>query len=96
MPPRPAGSDCLGCDAARACEAHCPIFVHLPQIKVIGEQVDTMIASRERVLRGVMDRIREIHELGAPPRLDQETERSVLRAGRANKVARVVDRLMGC
>ena len=49
-----------------ACEAHCPIFVHLPQIKAIGEQVDTMIASRERVLRGVMNRIREIHERGDP------------------------------
>jgi len=95
-PRRPPGSECLDCDTPRACETHCPIFIHLPQIKAIGEQVDTMIASRERVLRGVMDRIREIHDRGEPPRLDRGTERPVLHRAQANKVARVVDRLMGC
>jgi hypothetical protein len=94
-PQRPHGSECLGCDTARACEPHCPIFVHLPQIKAIGEQVDTMIASRERVLRGVMDRIREIHGRHEMPGRDRAPERPVLRAGQASKVARVVDRLMG-
>ena len=84
------------CDAPRTCEAHCPIFVHLPQIKAIGERVDTMIASRERVLRGVMDHIREVHDRRAAPGLDRRTERSVLRPAQSNKVARVVDRLMGC
>jgi hypothetical protein len=95
-PHRPPGSECLGSDVARGCEAHCPVFVHLPQIKAIGEQVDTMIASRERVLRGVMNRIREIHDRGVPPRLDETAERTVLRGAQANRVARVVDRLMGC
>src|SRR3954452_2027576 len=34
-PRRPPGSECLDCDTPRACETHCPIFIHLPQIKAI-------------------------------------------------------------
>jgi hypothetical protein len=94
-PHRPAGAECLGCDTPRACEAHCPIFVHLPQIKAIGEQVDTMIASRERVLRGVMNRIREIHESRDVPGRVGPAGEPPLPPRQAAKVARVVDRLMG-
>ena len=108
-PRRPPGSECLGSDVPRACEAHCPVFVHLPQIKAIGEQVDTMIASRERVLRGVMNRIREIHgrravagrdrpagaDLRPAHRADACRAEPALPARQANRVARIVDRLMG-
>jgi hypothetical protein len=109
-PHRPAGSERLGCDTPRSCEAHCPIFLHLPQIKAIGEQVDTMIASRERVLRGVMERIREIHGCGdlhdrvrtvGEPRHSSNgpggglPDEPPLLPTQATKVARAVDRLMG-
>ena len=106
-PHLPPGSECLGSDVARSCEPHCPIFVHLPQIKAIGEQVDTMIASRERVLRGVMNRIRDIHnrravrgrfkEMDGPgPRCEEQARgEPPLLPRQARKAARLVDRLMG-
>jgi hypothetical protein len=107
-PNRPPGSECLGCDEPRACEARCPIFVHLPQIKAIGEQVDTMIASRERILRGVMNHIREVHDqrevpgrvraAGAgrgPKGASHARGEPPQLARQAGKVARVVDRMMG-
>ena len=92
-PHRPPGSECLGSDVPRGCEIHCPVFVHLPQIKAIGERVDTMLASRERVLRGVMNRIREIHGCRELP--GRDPREPPLLPGQAVKVAHVVDRLMG-
>ena len=58
-PRRPAGSDEWGCEQPRPCEATCPVFVHLPLLCRAAKQVDPLVGSRERVLRGLMRRLEE-------------------------------------
>ena len=70
-PRRPAGSDAWGGDAPRPCEGTCPVFVHLPLLRSAAAQVDPLVGSRERVLRGVMRRLEEATAPGPAPRAER-------------------------
>jgi hypothetical protein len=90
-PQRPAGSEGWGCDQPRACEAACPVFVHLPLLRNAAARVDPLVGSRERVLRSMMRRLDELAAPGAGPR-DDPPARSL--GGRLRRrVVRVIDSL---
>lgn len=54
---RPLGSETLQADLPRDCEATCPIFLHLPVLKEMAVQLDTMLRSRREVLAGQINDI---------------------------------------
>ena len=47
---RPAGSESMGPDEPRTCEATCPVFARLPRLRRVAEQIDPMLRSRAAVL----------------------------------------------
>ena len=56
-PSRPAGSEALGPDVPRACEAGCPVFESLTVLKRAAEQLDPMLRPRETSLRHLIGRL---------------------------------------
>ena len=90
-PRRPAGSEAWGCDRPRACEAACPVFVHLPLLRNAAAQVDPLVGSRERVLRGLM---RRLDEPAAPETAPRATPPPASLRGRlGRRVVQVIDAL---
>lgn len=47
---RPAGSESLGCDVPRSCEARCRLFRALPRLCTVARCIDPMIGSFDRVM----------------------------------------------
>lgn len=92
-PRRPPASESWASDQIRGCEGDCPIFLHLPQIKTVAEQVDTMVASRKRILRGLLNEIREIHRQHQGP--GRSRGRPLPDTPTVRRVVEAVDGLMG-
>ena len=108
-PNRPAQSEGVAAGVPRDfvppdCEARCPVFVHLPLIKLVSERVDPTIADRRRVLSVLLKDITAIYAgradvVGRPPadrRGRRQPDRAALLRRCGRRVARVVDELMGC
>jgi hypothetical protein len=45
------------CDIPRACEAECPLFVHLPVIREGARQVDPMVGKPRHMIHDLMRRL---------------------------------------
>ena len=54
-PWRPPHSEALGPEAVRDCELTCPLFVHLPQLRIAALATDPMLRSREDALLRIID-----------------------------------------
>jgi len=65
----PLRTECIeGEGLRRGCEAHCPLFVHLPVLAERAGRLDPMVGRHEDVLRDAMRRIiEETDEAGGEP-----------------------------
>ena len=91
---RPAGSEALGPEAPRACEAGCPLFESLPVLKRVAEQVDPMLRSREMCLRHLTARLSDDRRRRAGSGGAAATQNCPLRR-HAVRIARAIDSLYG-
>jgi hypothetical protein len=55
---RPRHSETLGPEAVRPCELTCPIFVHLPALRLVAVCHDPMLGPTARALRRRIDETR--------------------------------------
>jgi hypothetical protein len=74
------------------CEATCPVFVHLPTFKAVGERLDPMVGSHERAVHNTIHRILEIEDAGS----DNSPDRKKLAQLRYHRrrLARLLGRLL--
>jgi hypothetical protein len=91
---RPAGSEALGADVPRACEAGCPVFESLPVLKRAAEQIDPMLRSREMCLRHLTARLCDYRKRRAGTGAAAATQNCPLRR-HAVRIARTIDSLYG-
>jgi len=56
-PSRTAGNGGTSPASARPCEAHCPLFVHLPLLFEIGRHADPIVGHRLARLRAIARKI---------------------------------------
>jgi hypothetical protein len=56
-PFRAPRTDDSGMGTPLPCEAKCPVFVHLPILKAVGERIDPMIGSHERAVESTIRKI---------------------------------------
>lgn len=54
---RPPGSEALGSDVPRSCQAGCEVFEHLPRLARAAACVDPMLGPYERPLGQLIERI---------------------------------------
>lgn len=64
---RPQGSESLGPDEPRSCQAHCPIFLNLPALVQIARNLDPMLGSYGAAMHGRIWRLCAEHPIWPEP-----------------------------